>query len=81
MEERAAELEGILGHRPQIKVATGNVAGSLQRVAERGGEAALVAVGVRGVGRVGRLALGSVSTDVLRTATGPILVCPSPGGA
>jgi nucleotide-binding universal stress UspA family protein len=81
LEERAAELESILGRRPQVKVAMGDAADSLQRAAEQCGEAALVAVGSRGLGRVRRIALGSVSTDVLRTVNGPVLVCPSPDGA
>ena len=37
----------------------------------------LVVVGSRGLDALRRLALGSVSTDVLRTARGPVLVFPS----
>ncbi len=44
-------------------------------------EADLVVVGSRGLGKTERLVTGSVSTDVLRAVSGPVLVCPSPEGA
>lgn len=37
----------------------------------------LIAGGSRGLGLLERLRLGSVSTKVLRAATGPVLVSPS----
>lgn len=78
LKERAAELEKVLGDRPETKVATGDAAAVIQEIA---GESALVAVGSRGLGAVSRFALGSVSTNVLRAVSGPVLVCPSPHGA
>lgn len=36
----------------------------------------LIVVGSRGLGAVGRVRLGSVSTNVLRAARGPVLVYP-----
>jgi nucleotide-binding universal stress UspA family protein len=73
LKERAARLEGVLGDSPETMVATGDAAAVLQEVA---GEAALVAVGSRGLGAVRRFTLGSVSTDVLRAVGGPVLVVP-----
>jgi nucleotide-binding universal stress UspA family protein len=40
---------------------------------------ALIAVGSRGLGKIGRARLGSVSTKVLQAARGPVLVYPRPG--
>lgn len=51
---------------------------AIQEVAERDERPAPVAVGSRGLGAVGRLALGSVSTGVLRGVDGPVLVSPLP---
>jgi len=54
------------------------VAAAIQEVAERDERPAPVAVGGRGLGAVGRLALGSVSTGDLRGVDGPVLVSPLP---
>lgn len=54
------------------------VAAAIQVVAERDKRPAPVAVGGRGLGAVGRLALGSVSTGDLRGVDGPVLVSPLP---
>ncbi|MDQ3496880.1 MAG: universal stress protein, partial [Actinomycetota bacterium] len=78
LKERAARLETVSGDRPETMVATGDAAAVIQDIA---GESALVAVGNRGLGAVRRITLGSVSTDVLRAVSGPVLVCPSPDGA
>ena len=80
LEKRAAELESILGTRPEVRVASGDAAAVIQEVAEEGGEPTLVAVGRRGLGAVRHFALGSVSSDILRAVSGPVLIVPSPGG-
>jgi len=77
LEERAAELEGVLGKRPETLVTTGDAASIMQSAAEEGREPTLVAVGSRGLGAVKRFALGSVSTDVLRAVSGSVLIVPS----
>ncbi len=46
-----------------------------------GGERSLVAVGHRGLGTLGRMRLGSISTKVLRAARGPVLVHPHVQGS
>jgi hypothetical protein len=47
------------------------------RVAEEGDEAeTLLAMGSRGLGAIRRLRPGSVSTEVLRAASGPVLIFP-----
>jgi nucleotide-binding universal stress UspA family protein len=78
LEERAAELEGVLGMRPETRVASGDAAAVLQEMAEEGAPPALVAVGRRGLGAVRFSTLGAVSADVLRSVAGPVLIVPSP---
>ncbi len=77
MKERVAELGAERATRPEFKVAVGDPATVIQETAEGSGEPTLVAVGSRGLDAVGRFALGSVFTDTLRTAGGPVLVFPS----
>lgn len=78
LEERAEELTGILGRRPRVRIAVGEPARTIVEAASEGDERkALVAVGSRGLGAVGRMRLGSVSTKVLRGTEGPVLIYPS----
>ena len=81
LKERARELESELGHSLRIRVREGQAASVISEAAEEGGEPTLIAVGRRGLGRINRLRLGSVSADVLRSATGPVLIVPAPDGA
>ena len=75
--KRSRELEGRLGSRPKASVVVGDAASRLLEAAEEEApEGTLVAVGSRGLGAVGRMRLGSVSTKVVRAAKGPILVHP-----
>lgn len=76
LKERAAKLERLRGTRPEIKATVGYAAAVLQELAEEGEGTALVAVGSRGLGAMRRFALGSTSTDVLRTVRGPVLIYP-----
>ena len=75
LETRAAELEGVLGYRPQAKLDAGDAAVAILEAA-RGDRPALVAVGSRGLGTIDRARLGSTSTKVVRAAPGPVLVYP-----
>lgn len=77
-EERAGEVSRLLGVRPKVRVAVGDPAVCLLETAEGNStpERTLVAVGSRGLGAVRRVRLGSVSTNVLRAARGPVLVYP-----
>jgi len=78
LSDRADELARLLGSRPNVRVAVGDPARELLEAAsEEVPERTLVALGSRGLGAMGRMRLGSVSTKVLRTAQGPILVHPS----
>jgi nucleotide-binding universal stress UspA family protein len=80
LEKRAKGLQEILGSRLETKVVEGDAALNLLTVTEEGDEEkALIAVGSRGLGAIRRLRLGSVSTNVLRVAGGPVLVCPNAG--
>ena len=77
--ERAAELEVRLDSRPQIRLVVGEAAAHLLEAAEeQSPERTLLAVGSRGLGAIGRMRLGSVSTKVLHAAEGPVLVHPAP---
>ncbi len=78
LEARADELEDILGSRPQtrIRTAEGDPAVTILEAAQEVDDPTLIAVGSRGLGTIQRMRLGSVSTKVLRAATGPVLVYP-----
>lgn len=78
LEKRAAELESVLGMRPEVRVTSGDAAAILQEAAGEGAEPTLVAVGRRGLGAAQYLALGSVSSSVLKAVSGPVLIVPPP---
>ena len=80
LEERAGELEAVLGERPQTRVVEGDPAEALIESAREGDRPTLVAVGSRGLGVVERVRMGSVSTKVIRAALEAILVHPYAGG-
>ncbi len=77
----ARAMENELGHSLRIRVREGEATSVILEAAEEGGEPTLIAVGRRGLGRINRLRLGSVSSDLLRSATGPVLIVPAPDGA
>ena len=77
-EEIADEVERTYGFRPTTSVVVGDAAVRLVSQARKTPVPAMLAVGSRGLGAVQRLALGSVSTKILRAAPGPVLVCPPP---
>jgi len=80
LEEHAERLERTLGKRPRVEIAMGDAAVALLEKAREWGETkTLIAVGSRGLGLAKRLRLGSVSTNVLRAAEGPVLVYPRAG--
>lgn len=72
---RADRLGRESGLRPEVLAVAGEAAPAVLGVAEKAGEAALIAVGRRGLGKVQSMVLGSVSTKVLRASRGPVLVC------
>jgi nucleotide-binding universal stress UspA family protein len=79
LENRAGELEAILGSRPQIRLTGGYPAAVILEVAQREEEPPLIAVGSRGIAGVRRTRLGSVSTKIVTAAPGQVLVCPHVG--
>jgi nucleotide-binding universal stress UspA family protein len=76
LKERATELEHVLGKLPKTKVTLADPATAIQEATEEHGEQTLVAVGKRGLDKVKRFALGSVSADVLRAVSAPVLIVP-----
>lgn len=74
IEKRADELEELTGLRPETEVSVGDAARVVLEAAEGG--STLVVTGTRGLGAARRMALGSVSTKVLRAAEGPVLIFP-----
>ena len=75
LQERAGELRELLETTPETRFAGGNAAVAvLEAAADE--PSTLVAVGSRGLGPARRVALGSISTKLLRTTEGPILVHP-----
>jgi nucleotide-binding universal stress UspA family protein len=75
--ERSRELESRLGSRPKTRLVVGDATACLLEAAEEDApERTLLAVGSRGLGAIGRMRLGSVSTKVVHAAKGPVLVHP-----
>ena len=75
LHERAAELETVLGSRPEVRVADGYPANVLLEASQEEWPS-LVVVGSRGLAGIMRTRLGSVSTKVVTASRGPVLVCP-----
>lgn len=80
LEERAKGLRRILGDHLAVRTQEGHATSAILRILEEEAdeEGTLVVVGSRGLGTVRRMVLGSVSTKVLRTARGPVLVYAHP---
>ncbi len=74
--EHATRLEAATGVRPQVLAAMEDPASLLLDVAEARSEPALLVVGSRGLGRIARLRLGSVSTKLLHASRWPVLIGP-----
>ena len=79
LEDRTGALKDILEEQPQTRVVAGDPPEVLIEAAQEGEGPTLVVVGSRGLGLVGRLRLGSVSTKVIRAGLGVVLVYPHVG--
>ena len=75
LEDRARELEEILGGRPETRISGGYPANVLLEASQEM-RPSLVAVGSRGLAGLIRTRLGSVSTKVVTAARGPVLIYP-----
>ena len=80
---RAEALESLLGSRPDVRLVADEgadgidgIALTLMDEARETGEPTLISVGSRGLGRVQRAWVGSVSTKIVRAADGPVLIHP-----
>jgi nucleotide-binding universal stress UspA family protein len=58
----------------------GDAAAVILEAADENGEPVLISVGNRDLAKILRSRLGSVSSDVLRAANGPVLVFKRPAG-
>lgn len=77
LQGQAEKLRKVLGNRLEARIAEGDAAAAILEVAEEEDESrTMIAVGSRGLGAISRVRLGSVSTNVLRVAYGPVLICP-----
>ncbi|CAN5823883.1 universal stress protein [soil metagenome] len=74
--DQAQQLESSSGLHTQTRAVMGYPALSLAEIAKEEKQTILV-VGSRGLSAVKRMALGSVSSNLLRTVEGPMLVTPS----
>lgn len=74
----ASEIEADVGTKPGTRVVVGDAADAISAAAGDVERPVLTAVGCRGLGPLGRIAAGSVSTGVLRAARGPVLVSRRP---
>jgi nucleotide-binding universal stress UspA family protein len=77
--ERANGLRGILGYEPRTAMTSETAVVALLEATREGDGPAVVAVGSRGLGAVARARLGSVSSKVVRAASGAALVYPHTG--
>jgi nucleotide-binding universal stress UspA family protein len=78
LDGRAAQVAALTQRRTDSRLIETKASPAASLVAgKRDGESTLLAVGSRGLGTLDRVLSGSVSTDVLRTAVGPVLVVPS----
>ena len=77
LQNRAVELEGTLGSRPETRLSGGSPAAVILEEAQRESPPALIAVGSRGLAGITRTRLGSVSTKIVTSALGPVLVTPN----
>lgn len=73
---KAEALRSQFNVRLETLATSGNPATVLMDIADADPETVLLAVGSRGLGRIARLRLGSVSNDVLHAAHGPVLIVP-----
>jgi nucleotide-binding universal stress UspA family protein len=73
---KAEALRSQFDVRLETLATSGNPATVLMDMANADPETVLLAVGSRGLGRIARLRLGSVSNDVLHAAHGSVLIVP-----
>lgn len=75
LDDRANELERLLGNKPEVRL-SGDYPARVLLDASQEVRPTLVAVGSRGRAGIARTRLGSVSTKVVTAAHGPVLVYP-----
>jgi len=77
LQGRAIALAGCIGSEPHVVTAFGDAAALLLDTAAADPQPALLVVGSRGLGVIGRLRLGSISIKVLHAAPGAVLIVPT----
>ena len=78
LEVLALKLKRVLGRDLETKTVAGDAVNCILNAAEEEGKPALITIGSRGLGTLDRLALGSVSNEVMRMAGNPVLICRQP---
>ena len=76
LDRLSRQLEAKLGYRPHFRILPGAESSAIQQAAEEAEKPILIAVGTRRLSRTRRALLGSVSSEVIRSANGPVLVIP-----
>jgi nucleotide-binding universal stress UspA family protein len=80
LEDFATELQRESGSALRTRAVVGDAATAIVEVAEEGLGPSLALVGGRDLEQLVRIRLGSVSSDVLRAAGGPVLIHKRPAG-
>jgi nucleotide-binding universal stress UspA family protein len=75
LDDRARELEALLGSRPEVRL-SGDYPARVLLDASQEAQPSLAAVGSRGRAGIARTRLGSVSIKVVTASHGPVLVYP-----
>lgn len=78
LDRLSRRLETSLGYRPLFKILPGETVAVIGRAVEEGEQPALTVVGARRMSLRQRTLLGSVSSALLRSSDGPVLVVPLP---
>ena len=78
LEVRANEIENVVGQRPGVRTAVGDVPETILSLQIEEEKPVLLSFGSKVLGRAGRVMVGEVLDRVLSESKGPILITPEP---
>ncbi len=78
LESRADEIEQVVGLRPRVRPAVGEVAQTVLGIHAEGEKPALLSFGSKVLGGAGRVLVGEALDQILSKSRGPILITPEP---